>query len=117
LQALGLGAALFETWEGIRIEGRAHREFAPLKQGVGGWMTRTGGVLSGPLPTALRAASLFGNGRTSRSLRRWAAWSAIAGSLITRFAWIRAGHQSAQDWKLPLENNVPLLQARDHLQR
>jgi hypothetical protein len=117
LQVLGLGAALFETWEGIRIEGRAHREFAPLKQGVSGWITRTGGVLSGPLPTALRAASLFGNGRTSRSLRRWAAWSAIAGSLITRFAWIRAGHQSAQDWKLPLENNVPLLQGRDSSQR
>jgi hypothetical protein len=33
---------------------------------------------------------------------------AIAGSLITRVAWIRAGHQSAQDWKLPLENkNLP----------
>ena len=104
LQALGLGAAVFETVEGIRIESRAHPEFAPLKKGASGWITRTGGLLSGPLPTALRAASLFGKGNRSRSLRRWAAWLAIAGSLLTRFAWIRAGHQSARDWKLPLEN-------------
>lgn len=113
LQALGLGAALFETWEGIRIESRAHPQFAPLKQGTSGWITRTGGMLSGPLPTALRALSLFGKGQTARSLRRWAAWSAIAGSLITRIAWIRAGHQSAQDWKLPLENKKNLPQGSD----
>jgi hypothetical protein len=111
LQALGLGAALFETWQGIRIESRAHRELTPLKQGMSGWITRTGGLLSGPLPAALRAASLFRNRQTSRSLRRWAAWSAIAGSLITRFAWIRAGHRSAQDWKLPLENKKSLPQS------
>ena len=104
LQALGLGAALFETWEGIRIEGRTHPEFAPLKQGASGWITRIGGMLSGPVPAALRAASLFRNRQASRSLRRWAAWSAIVGSLITRIAWIRAGHQSARDWRLPLEN-------------
>src|SRR5215467_12063306 len=103
LQALGLGAAMFETWEGMRIETHAHPAVEPLKHGASGWITRTGGVLSGPLPTILRMASLFGNGKRSQSLRRWAAWSSIAGSLITRIAWIHAGHVSARDWRLPLE--------------
>lgn len=102
LQALGLGAALFEIWEGMRIESRSHSHLDPLKYGQTGWITRAGGVLSGPVPTALRLASLVGNDNSSRNLRRWAAWSAIAGSLITRFAWIRAGHVSARNWRLPL---------------
>lgn len=104
LQALGLGAAIFETWEGLRIESRPHRDLDPLKHGPSGWMTRTGGVLSGPAPAILRAASLFAKDKRSRSLRRWAAASAIAGSLITRFAWVQAGHVSARDWELPLES-------------
>src|SRR5579871_2890657 len=60
LQALGIGAAIFESWEGLRIEGRSHAEFEPLKHGTSGWITRAGGVLSGPVPLMLRAASLFG---------------------------------------------------------
>lgn len=103
LQALGLGAALFEIWEGMRIESRSHSHLDPLKHGASGWITRAGGALSGPLPTALRLASLLRRGDSSRSLRRWAAWSAIAGSLITRFAWIHAGHVSARNWELPLQ--------------
>lgn len=103
LQALGLGAAIFESWEGLRIEARSHEELDPLKHGPSGWITRAGGVLSGPLPTVLRLASLFGSKRTSNSLRRMAAWSAIAGSVITRFAWVHAGHVSARNWKLPLQ--------------
>jgi len=105
LQALGLGAALFEVWEGLRIESRSHHSLAPLKQGSSGWLTRTGGMLSGPVPAVLRAASLVRS--DNRRLRRWAAWSAIAGSLITRFAWVRAGHVSAQDWRQPLEIEEP----------
>ncbi len=101
LQALGLGAALFESWEGIRIETRSHHELDPLKHGASGFVTRAGGVLSGPVPALLRAGSLLSNSRRSRSLRRWAAWSAIAGSLITRFAWMHAGRQSAKEWKPP----------------
>ena len=104
LQALGLGAALFETLEGLRIESRRHSHLDPLKHGSSGWVTRAGGALSGPIPTLLRAASLFGGTRRSSSLRRWAAWSAIAGSLLTRVGWISAGHESARDWKLPLQN-------------
>lgn len=34
MKALGLGAAIFETWEGLRIEGRSHAELNPLKQGI-----------------------------------------------------------------------------------
>jgi hypothetical protein len=103
LQALGIGAALFESWEGLRIEGRFHSHLDPLKHGRSGWVTRAGGALSGPIPTVLRIASLFGNRRTAESMRLWAARSAVAGSLVTRFAWMAAGHASAQDWRLPLE--------------
>ncbi len=113
LQALGLGAAIFETWEGIRIEGRSHYHLDPLKHGTSGLITRTGGALSGPIPVALRALSLFGSEKRSRSLRRWASWSSILGSLITRIAWIHAGHVSAQDWRLPLQNAPSALGSND----
>jgi hypothetical protein len=102
LQALGLGAALFETWEGLRIEGRSHSHLHPLKHGASGWVTRAGGVLSGPVPTGLRLASLFTSRKRSECLRRWAAFASIAGSLATRFGWIAAGKTSAQDWQEPL---------------
>jgi hypothetical protein len=103
LQALGMGAAIFECWEGLRIESRSDRHLDPLKHGSSGWLTRAGGALSGPVPLALRTASLFGSSKRAGTLRRWAACSSIAGSLFTRFAWIRAGYVSARDWKLPLE--------------
>src|SRR5438067_1580391 len=103
LQALALGAAIFETWEGVRIEGRSHSHLDPLKHGRSGWITRVGGVLSGPVPTVLRIVSAFSGRTRSRSLRRWAAMSSIAGSLITRIAWIEAGQASARNWREPLE--------------
>ena len=103
LQALGLGAALFEICEGIRIEGRTHAHLDPLKHGTSGAITRVGGALSGPIPTALRLASLFTGRERMSPLRRWAGASAIAGSLLTRIAWLRAGIASAQDWRQPLE--------------
>lgn len=103
LQALGLGAAFFEVWEGLRIEGRTHSHLDPLKHGTSGTITRVGGVLSGPLPAALRLASAFTGNQRASVLRRWAAWSSIAGSLFTRIAWLRAGRASAEDWRQPLE--------------
>lgn len=103
LQTLGLGAAIFETWEGMRIESRAYSPLNPLKQGASGWITRTGGVLSGPIPMAFRAMSLLTSRRSASSLRRWAAISSVAGSLITRIAWVYAGHVSTRNWRLPLE--------------
>ena len=103
LQALGLGAALFEIREGIRIEARTHAHLDPLKHGTSGRITRVGGALSGPIPAALRLASLFTGRERASSLRRWAGASAVAGSLLTRIAWLRAGIASAQDWRQPLE--------------
>jgi len=103
LQALGLGAAIFEVWEGIRIEGRTHTHLDPLKHGTSGTITRIGGVLSGPIPTALSILSAFAGNARGTSLRRWAGASSVLGSLLTRFAWIQAGRASAQDWRQPLE--------------
>ena len=100
LQALGLGAAIFETLEGLHLESRQHSSLDPLKHGTSGWITRTGGALAGPIPAALRIASLFSS---SQSLRRCASWCSIIGSLMTRIGWIQAGHASARDWRLPLE--------------
>jgi hypothetical protein len=99
LQMLGLGAAMFEVWEGWRVESRRSAGIDPLKHGSIGMTIRTGGVLSGPVPLSLRALSLVTG---SSRLRRWAAISAVAGSLITRFAWVQAGHVSARDWREPL---------------
>ena len=103
LQALGFGAALFETWEGFRLESRSQSSLDPLKRGASGFAIRTGGVLSGPVPLLLRTIGLFASQKTSSSLRRWAAGSSVLGSLITRIAWIHAGHVSAKNWKLPLK--------------
>lgn len=99
LSALGLGAALFECWEGLRIEMRRNAALEPLKYGASGTLTRAGGLLSGPVPAVLRLMSLFSH---NKSLRKTAAMSAVAGSLLTRIAWIYAGHVSAKDWKIPL---------------
>jgi formate-dependent nitrite reductase membrane component NrfD len=102
LQALGLGAALFECWEGLRIETRRTTTLNPLRRGGSGLVTRAGGLLSGPIPAAMRLISLFSRSKSRNSLRRAAAVSAVAGSLLTRIAWVYAGHESAKDWKIPL---------------
>src|SRR3989441_3415036 len=46
LEMLGIGAALFECWEGLRIEAQRQSELNPLKHGPSGMLTRAGGVLS-----------------------------------------------------------------------
>lgn len=103
LEILGLGAALFECWEALRIEGRRNPALEPLKYGSSGNITRAGELLSGPVPTALRLLHLFSGSPRSGPLRQAAAVSAIAGSLLTRIAWVYAGHVSARDWRLPLQ--------------
>jgi len=100
LNLLALLSAAWETYEGIHLETRTERELRPLKRGSSGWITRAGGVLSGPLPLALRTAALFSG---SRRLRKAAALAGIAGSLMTRYGWMAAGRASARDWRLPLE--------------
>lgn len=107
LEMLGLGAALFECWEGLRLESRRNPGLVPLKHGASGATTRVGGLLSGPVPAALRFISLFSGARDTRSLRKAAALSSVAGSLLTRIAWIYAGHVSAKDWRIPLEVTAP----------
>jgi hypothetical protein len=98
LNLLGILSSSMEVYEGFRIETTPDRTLHPLKHGVSGWVTRIGGVLSGPVPLALRLL-----GWRSPKLRRWAAISGIAGSLCTRYGWMAAGRASAADWRLPLE--------------
>jgi hypothetical protein len=103
LQTLGIGAALFECWEGWRLESGRKPVNDPLRHGPSGRVTRVGGVLSGPVPASLRLLSLLSGSKRRARLRRWAAISAVAGSLLTRVGWIQAGHVSTRDWRRPLE--------------
>jgi Polysulphide reductase, NrfD len=97
LNAIGIGAAAVETAMGIEVERkRGDLASAPLRVGPSGALTRIGGVLSGPLPLALRLAG-------GKRMRRAAAVSSVIGSLVTRFAWIAAGRASARDPRVPLE--------------
>jgi formate-dependent nitrite reductase membrane component NrfD len=91
LNLLGAGAAAIETFVGASLELSSSEALVPLKQDWSGTITRAGGVLSGPLPLALR---LFG-GR-SPSARKAAAISTIVGSLLTRVGWLAAGRESAR---------------------
>ena len=97
LQWLGLGAAAVETAVGVAIEQETNPAEAPLKRGSSGWLIRLGGVLSGPIPLALRTASLFMKPKRAMKLRKYAAVSSVVGSAITRVAWIHAGHVSARE--------------------
>ena len=74
LHSLGLAAATFESAADFALEEHSR-------------MLRLAGALSGPVPFFLR---LFGK-------RKAAAAATIAGSLITRFAWVQAGKASARD--------------------
>jgi hypothetical protein len=97
LQWLGLGAAVAETAVGAKIEVESNPAANPLKCGSSGWLIRLGGVLSGPVPLALRTVSLFMKPKRAWKLRKYAAVSAAVGSAITRVAWIHAGHVSARE--------------------
>ena len=102
LQWLGLGAAIFGCMEDLRIETHRLACLDPLRNGASGAVVRVGGVLSGPVSLGLRVLSFLSRGEQARDLRKWAAISAIAGSLVTRFGWLDAGDVSAQDWREPL---------------
>jgi len=103
LNKLAIGAATVETITGARLE--LHREPASetLRTGPTGWSMRAAGLLSGPVPLFLRLLS-FGVSRNRRQqLRTAAAVSALAGSFVTRMAWVEAGRASAKDPTVPLE--------------
>ena len=91
LNALGIGAAAVETAIGILLESNDDPALDPLKHGWSGDVTRLGGVLSGPVPLALRVM-----GSRSMTARRVAAASTIVGSLLTRVGWLAAGRESAR---------------------
>lgn len=101
LNMLGIAASLGETLEGVKLETTSHPANEPLKKGSSGIITRLGGLLTGPLPLALRLAAAFAGERRSKQLVRIAAASTIAGSFFTRVGWVRAGHASARDYRLP----------------
>ncbi len=72
LNALGLGASLFESAADVAIEEKTH-------------LLHIAGALAGPVPFLLR---LFGK-------RKAAAVATLLGSAITRFAWVEAGKKAA----------------------
>jgi hypothetical protein len=91
LNALGVGAAAVETVMGVALEARMDPALDPVKRGRSGRVTRAGGLLSGPVPLALRLL-----GGRSPTARRVAAVSTIVGSLLTRLGWVAAGRESAR---------------------
>jgi hypothetical protein len=96
LNALGIASAIWESWEGYQLESDRDPKLKPLKQGSSGWTTRAGGVLSGPVPLALRIWAAFSPPRRARQIRKAAALSGIAGSLFTRYGWVMAGSESVR---------------------
>lgn len=103
LNILGVVASAGETLEGVKIELENKPANEAIKKGLSGTITRLGGVLSGPLPLALRLAAIFAREAHSKQLVRTASAASLAGSLLTRVGWIRAGHSSARDYRLPLQ--------------
>jgi hypothetical protein len=80
--------ALAETALGTYLEVSDTAGYGEMESRESTTLARTAGVLAGPVPLALR---LFA-GR-SPTARRLAAVSTIAGSLLTRLAWVRAGRE------------------------
>ncbi|MBV8672127.1 MAG: polysulfide reductase NrfD [Acidobacteriaceae bacterium] len=103
LNVLGLTSAAVESAEFVNSEMKKKPSAQALKKGSAGLLVRAGAVLSGPLPIALRVASMFAGKGRARTLRRLAACSGIAGSLCMRYGWVEAGAVSARDWRLPLK--------------
>lgn len=91
LNDIALGAAAVETIIGAVLERKPSPAMRPLRDGASGWVIRVGGVLSGPVPLVIRAAS------RKPAWRNVAAVAALAGSLLTRLGWIAAGRASARE--------------------
>jgi formate-dependent nitrite reductase membrane component NrfD len=92
LHRLGTAAAAVEVLVAAAQELDPDPALEPLRRGASGAMVRAGAALAGPLALALRLAGA----------RRLAAVSALAGSLVTRYAWLEAGKVSARDPAIPL---------------
>lgn len=81
LRLIATAAAGAEVWFGLRSDAPA----TPLM--------RAATYLSGPIPLMLRLL-----GARSRGLQRVAAASSLAGAILTRFAWMLAGRESADKY-------------------
>jgi hypothetical protein len=92
LNAIGIGAAIVETTTAAHVEWTDEPALEPIRRGTPGVLVRAAGLLSGPLPLILRLA-----GRRSLRIRRIAALATIAGSILTRVAWVAAGRPSAEN--------------------
>lgn len=91
-QRLGIVASVVETAIGAAIELRSRRADRALRHGRSGLLIRLGGVLAGPLALGLRVFA--GDPGAARVL---AALVFLAGAIITRYAWLAAGRESAAD--------------------
>ena len=95
LNVMGIGVALAETCFFVWLEqpGRQSQvNRGPIRQGPSGAMTRSAGLLSGPVALVLRISSIW-----MPPIRLLASVAMIVGSALTRFGWIAAGRVSAQD--------------------
>ena len=84
LHRLALGAAVVEAAVGLTLA-------PPSESAQDTRLVRAGAMLSGPVPLALRLLA----GRSFRA-RQVAALATVAGSVLTRFAWLEAGRVSAR---------------------
>jgi protein NrfD len=101
LNALGIGAAAMETAIGLALESRTDPVMGALRNEWSWRVVRAGGLLSGPLPLAVRVL-----GGRSVTAGRLAAVSTIAGALLTRFGWVAAGRESTTNSQLPTPKSV-----------
>jgi formate-dependent nitrite reductase membrane component NrfD len=91
LNRLGIGAAAVESALAASIEVDEAQAMHAIRQGRPGTLARTASLLSGPVPLLLRLVA----GRSANG-RRVAAIATLAGSILTRMAWVSAGRESAQ---------------------
>jgi len=91
-QFIAIVASTVETLLATMIEVRGRYVDRPLREGTVGWLTRSGGILAGPISLLLRIFAGHNSGG-----RYLAALCFISGALITRYAWISAGRVSSRD--------------------
>jgi hypothetical protein len=90
-QLIGVSAAAIETLLGVHFELSRLPVNAPLHRGKSALAFRIAGVMAGPGALVLRLVA------DAVPARRSAAICFLAGTLLSRYAWIWAGRASAQD--------------------
>lgn len=105
VRTLALTSSLAETALGQRLARPERPGTEALAHGSSGRRMCLARFLSGPLPSALRLASFAA--KRPRPLRKAAAAAAIAGSLLCRDAWVRAGRASTRNPRAGLNPRPP----------